>query len=227
MSQFLRLLFLSALLGLPRFVLAQPMNQTVYCNQGDSTVFAVRVQTYTSSDMIIHPKIGLMALPPDTIMCFELLDSEVTLSGGLPQRAPSIGYCRIKFKPLTEKAYAYLVLSDSVVPSSVYLSGFIQHSNAVARQAALANYDFSIYPNPARSSVTVTRKNNIERPATISVLDPLGRTLLKQTLNIGEQSAMFDIGPYPPGNYAIMLAAPGFNKIERFVIGYSPYSSPK
>jgi len=75
--------------------------------------------------------------------------------------------------------------------------------------------NFSIYPNPANTSVTVDLQNTYDN-ATISLRDIIGQTLMSRELTVS--SVTLDLGAYASGVYFIEVAQGGKTAVRKLVI---------
>ena len=74
---------------------------------------------------------------------------------------------------------------------------------------------FSIYPNPAKTEVTIDMQNTLDN-ATISITDMIGETLLRRELTAS--SITLDLSPYASGVYFIEIAQGGKTAIRKLII---------
>jgi PKD repeat protein len=75
--------------------------------------------------------------------------------------------------------------------------------------------EFNIYPNPAKTTVTVSLQNTLDN-ATITLHDILGQTLDSQTMK-GSQ-ATFELGSYASGVYFIEVTQNGKKAVKKLTI---------
>jgi PKD repeat protein len=74
---------------------------------------------------------------------------------------------------------------------------------------------FSIYPNPAKTEVTIDLQNIYDN-ATISITDMIGETLVRRELTAS--STTLDLTPYASGVYFIEIAQGGKTAVRKLVI---------
>lgn len=77
------------------------------------------------------------------------------------------------------------------------------------------NISFSIYPNPAKTEVTIELQNAYDN-ATLSLRDIIGETLLRRELTVS--SLTLDLSPYASGVYFIEIAQGGNTAIRKLII---------
>lgn len=71
----------------------------------------------------------------------------------------------------------------------------------------LASFNLSVFPNPTQERITL--QTDIETGGTIQFVDLQGRSLLQQTLAVGERSANLDLSRFPAGTYIVVVASGG------------------
>ncbi|WP_201985736.1 T9SS type A sorting domain-containing protein [Hymenobacter rubidus] len=86
----------------------------------------------------------------------------------------------------------------------------------LATTAPLALTDFCLYPNPARSAVTV-QLPAVSGPATLTVFDALGRPVRSQSA-ASNTRAELDLTGLAPGLYAVRVAVGGSTATRRLVV---------
>ncbi len=117
--------------------------------------------------------------------------------------------------PITLLSVAENELSVSGVGSGedVYLHKLtlepnsVSHNNQVLRPQNLTL--LSTYPNPFNSSLNITWEGVINRRATLSVFDGVGREVcLPQFIEANSRKVVWDAGAMPAGNYFVNLKTP-------------------
>ena len=78
-----------------------------------------------------------------------------------------------------------------------------------------ATYSVSLYPNPAKSEVTL-RVEGLNGTATVSIIDMSGRTLMSDTLN-GE-SLRLNVAPLAQGTYFVRVSGENISTVRKLVV---------
>ncbi len=83
------------------------------------------------------------------------------------------------------------------------------------------NFDlrFSIYPNPATDKIKLNVQSLISEPITLSVLDVMGRELLRRTthLQTGLNHMVLDVSDLHDGLYVIQLNSKNYRATQKFI----------
>lgn len=125
------------------------------------------------------------------------------------------------FKPIgspqaATQAAAYSQIDDLPSQNAYYrvgllhADGSITYSNLVALQhRSIAESTFLIYPNPTDNQVVVQFESQIAQPVEVSVVDVLGRELLRKTwaIQAGPNRQMLDFSTYSAAVYMLTLKA--------------------
>lgn len=97
----------------------------------------------------------------------------------------------------------YYCPAGSVCPPPAGYAGLLPTR---AQQAAAVA---TLYPNPAPTAATLALAAPAPAGTTISLLDQLGRTCWRTSIQAGQTSVAIAIAPYPPGWYLVQLHLPG------------------
>ena len=108
-----------------------------------------------------------------------------------------------------------LTLDNGGCTSSVYSDTVLVTKSTTGIANINNGISFSVYPNPANTSVTVELQNTIDN-ATISMRDMIGQTLISRELTAS--SLTLDLTPYASGVYFIEIAQGSKTAVRKLII---------
>ena len=120
---------------------------------------------------------------------------------------------------VTDNPRTIIVMQDTTF--TAFFEWIDQHEDISAPdgQFSTLNSQFSITPNPAHNSVTVTIGSQFSIPnsqLSITLTDAAGRELL--TLKVQQPKTTIPLGQYPAGTYFLTLRTPDTTSTQRLVI---------
>ncbi|MEP7265279.1 MAG: T9SS type A sorting domain-containing protein, partial [Bacteroidota bacterium] len=80
--------------------------------------------------------------------------------------------------------------------------------------------DIKVYPNPAKSDLTVQFNSQEEKQYTITITDIIGKVVYNTVFNSveGDNQAKLNVSDFPQGLYMLTLKGEGFNKVVRITV---------
>ena len=133
----------------------------------------------------------------------------------------SQGFVYFKIKPyagyaigdlINNTASIYFDFNDPVI-TNTFETTFVETLST--NQFAIN--DFSLSPNPAKDTVTITMKNNSVGNCSVQILDLQGKQILSTPFLEGQQMAM-DVSALQSGLYFVKLKANGTEGIRKLVV---------
>ena len=132
---------------------------------------------------------------------------------GVAVNSPTIYVCGLTYPPAR---FGLLTLSSFSVSSPAGFLASLTDPTLTATTAAQGSFSFSLAPNPARASTTVTVPT-LTGPATLTLLDALGREVRTRPAAPGARTE-FDLSGLAPGLYALRATAGAATATQRLVV---------
>ena len=83
----------------------------------------------------------------------------------------------------------------------------------------IKNPEFSVYPNPSTSGITVNLSSFTEQKVTVSIVDLQGRKIESQEVLKEDHTPVFtfDLSTKRKGNYLVVVYGKGYQKTKQFI----------
>jgi hypothetical protein len=141
-----------------------------------------------------------------------------------PPQAVSVGEATTDEMMLVYFSYLFYQNGDEniVIDDSQEIERYnnCNYNSLTSLEETEDHYYFSVYPNPASNSITVTSKNIFENNTNIIINDALGRQveILRIPASTGANSANINIGNLSSGIYSLVLQSENSSVTKKFVV---------
>ena len=95
----------------------------------------------------------------------------------------------------------------------------LSQGSTVGINELIDNLEVIVFPNPAKSSITIQSKSIIGDACSVSLVNIMGQVLESKTWNTNKSNNLqFTIETYPQGVYFIRIKAEQTTKVIKFIV---------
>ena len=104
---------------------------------------------------------------------------------------------------------------------NAYISGVLPNGQSflgIHDHPGASGNSFTLYPNPATSTVTIRFESMPKDPVGITITDLEGRTVLQKSIGSGTLQSSLDVSTIPSGLYLVRLTGSGGDSVQKISI---------
>lgn len=85
-------------------------------------------------------------------------------------------------------------------------------------EEVISSNGFVVFPNPAADNLQIVFEEPVNEVSQVTLMDINGRKVLETTISAGQQNAILNVAPFPPGIYMLQMSNVRFFKQSKVLI---------